>query len=187
MYAIILTGGKQHKVKLGDTVKIEKVDADVATTITVNEVLMLADGENVEWGTPYIAGQTVKAEVVEQGRSKKVHIIKFRRRKNSMNRQGHRQYYTEVKITEIGGKKADPKTMPDSAAAPEEQTKTKESGEAKPAASQKKATGTTKQSTEAVEKSTETVEKSAETAKPTVSKAVTAGKTAAKQEQKTKK
>ena len=101
MYAIILSGGKQYKVKEGDVVKLEKLESGAGDKINFDNVLMVADGEKVTLGTPYVAKAKVSGEVVEQARHKKVKILKFRRRQNSMRRQGHRQHYTAVKITGI--------------------------------------------------------------------------------------
>lgn len=103
MYAIIKTGGKQYKVAEGQTVRVEKLEAESGATIEFDQVLMIAEGGDVKVGTPVLDGAKVTAEVESQGRAKKVEIIKFRRRKHSMKRQGHRQYYTDVKITGIAG------------------------------------------------------------------------------------
>lgn len=101
MYAVIRTGGKQYRVKEGETLKIEKLAADVGSTVTFEEVLMAGEGESAKVGAPLLDGATVSAEVTEQGRHKKIRIIKFRRRKHHRKQQGHRQYFTEVKITAI--------------------------------------------------------------------------------------
>jgi len=101
MYAVIKTGGKQYRVKEGDVIKFEMLPSDAGSEISFTEVLMLADGDNVTFGNPLIANAVVKAEVVDHGRHKKVTIIKFRRRKHHMKRMGHRQYYTQVRITAI--------------------------------------------------------------------------------------
>ena len=101
MYAVIKTGGKQYRVKEGDVLKLELLTADVGNEISFADVLMLADGDNITCGTPLISNALVKAEVLEHGRHKKVRIIKFRRRKHHMKQMGHRQYYTQVKITAI--------------------------------------------------------------------------------------
>lgn len=111
MYAVIKSGGKQHRVTEGETLKLEKIEAATGETIQFDEVLMVASGEDINIGTPVVEGAAVSAEVISHGRSEKVRIIKFRRRKHSMKRQGHRQWYTEVKITDIiasGAKKAAP-------------------------------------------------------------------------------
>lgn len=101
MYAVIQTGGKQYRVSEGDTVKIEKLTAEAGDSVHFEQVLMVADGENVKVGQPYVAGGKVTATVEAHGRAKKVKIIKFRRRKHHMKRQGHRQWFTAVKITGI--------------------------------------------------------------------------------------
>ncbi len=101
MYAVIKTGGKQYRVKEGDVLKLEQLTAEVGSTFDFIEVLMLADGDDIICGTPMIANAVVTAEVLEQGRHKKIKIIKFRRRKHHMKQMGHRQNYTQVKITAI--------------------------------------------------------------------------------------
>ncbi|MBA3535170.1 MAG: 50S ribosomal protein L21 [Tatlockia sp.] len=102
MYAVIRTGGKQYRVKEGDIIKLELLSGEVGKEISFSEVIMLADGDKITLGTPLIAKAVVTAEVLEHGRHKKIKIIKFRRRKHHMKQMGHRQYYTQVKITAIG-------------------------------------------------------------------------------------
>lgn len=104
MYAVIKTGGKQYRVKEGDTLKIEQLTAEVGSNVDFSEVLMLTDGDKTTVGTPLIAHAIVHAEVLEQGRHKKVKIIKFRRRKHHLKRMGHRQNFTQIKITKISSK-----------------------------------------------------------------------------------
>ena len=101
MYAVIESGGKQHRVVEGETLKLEKIEVATGETITFDNVLLVGEGEGVKIGARYVAGSKVTAEVIEQGRHKKVKIMKFRRRKHSMKQAGHRQWYTEVKITGI--------------------------------------------------------------------------------------
>lgn len=101
MYAVIKTGGKQYRVKEGDVIKLETLSGDVGSVIDFADVLMMADGDKVTIGTPFISKALVKAEVIEHARHKKVKIIKFRRRKHHMKQMGHRQNYTQVKITAI--------------------------------------------------------------------------------------
>lgn len=103
MYAVIKTGGKQYKVAEGQTVRVEKLDLEEGAAVEFDQVLMIANGEDLKVGTPVVEGAKVSGEVAAQGRGKKVEIIKFRRRKHHMKRQGHRQYYTDVKITGIAG------------------------------------------------------------------------------------
>jgi large subunit ribosomal protein L21 len=101
MYAIIETGGKQYRVAEGETLKVERLEAEDGTTVDIDKVLMLADGDDVRVGRPYLTGAKVTAEVAGHGRGDKVRIIKFRRRKHYMRRQGHRQWFTALKITGI--------------------------------------------------------------------------------------
>ena len=101
MYAVIKTGGKQYRVKEGDVLKLETLSGDVGNTIEFSEVLMLTDGDNSTFGAPFIANALVKAEIMDHARHKKIKIIKFRRRKHHMKQMGHRQNYTQVKITAI--------------------------------------------------------------------------------------
>lgn len=103
MYAVIKSGGKQHRVEEGETLKLEKIEVATGETIDFDEVLLVGEGESVKIGEPTVKGAKVTAEVVAQGRHKKVKIVKFRRRKHSMKQAGHRQWYTEVKITKIKG------------------------------------------------------------------------------------
>lgn len=101
-YAVIETGGKQHRVQPGEVLKVEKIEAATGESISFDKVLMVSDGQSVTIGAPYVAGGKVTAEVVSQGRHEKIKIIKFRRRKHHMKRMGHRQWFTEIKITGIG-------------------------------------------------------------------------------------
>jgi large subunit ribosomal protein L21 len=101
MYAVIVTGGKQYKVAEGEYLKIEKLEIATGESVTFDRVLLVANGDDVNIGAPVVAGATVKAEVISQGRHDKVRIIKFRRRKHHMKRMGHRQWFTEIKITGI--------------------------------------------------------------------------------------
>ncbi len=102
MYAVIVSGGKQHRVVEGEILRLEKLEVATGDTIEFDQVLMVTNGDDVQIGTPVVSGALVKAEVVKHGRADKVNIIKFRRRKHHMKRQGHRQWFTEVKITGIG-------------------------------------------------------------------------------------
>lgn len=103
MYAIIKTGGKQYRVQAGLKLKIEQIPADVGSELVIDQVLMIADGENVSMGKPLLSGASVVAKVLEQGRHDKVRIFKMRRRKHYQKHQGHRQNYTEIEITGISG------------------------------------------------------------------------------------
>lgn len=103
MYAVFKTGGKQYRAAPGDVVRVEKLDAENGASVELSEVLMVADGGDIRVGSPTIDGGRITAEVVGHGRGDKVRIIKFRRRKHHMKRMGHRQHYTELKITGIEG------------------------------------------------------------------------------------
>lgn len=101
MYAVIVSGGKQHRVTEGEVLKLELLDVEPGKTIDFDKVLMVTDGEDVKVGMPYVKGGKVSAEVVTHGRADKIRIIKFRRRKHHRKQMGHRQWFTEVKITGI--------------------------------------------------------------------------------------
>jgi len=101
MYAVIQTGGKQYRVSEGDVLRVEKLAADEGVGVELDKVLMVANGDDIKVGTPYVEGSKVTATVKAHGRGKKVKIIKFRRRKQYLKRQGHRQWYTELEITGI--------------------------------------------------------------------------------------
>jgi len=101
VYAVIKTGGKQYKLAQGDVVRVEKLDAEEGAAVELDKVLMIADGDSINVGTPYVDGGKVSATVKSHGRAKKVEIMKFRRRKHHQKRTGHRQYYTEIEVTGI--------------------------------------------------------------------------------------
>ena len=102
MYAIIETGGKQYRVTKGQHLKIEKLDVAPGEEITFDQILMMGEeGKEPSVGKPYLEKAKVIGKVCEQGRLKKISILKFKRRKQHMKQQGHRQYYTEVEITDI--------------------------------------------------------------------------------------
>ena len=101
MYAVVSTGGKQYKVAEGEVCRVEKLDADEGASVEIDKVLMIADGDNINIGTPYVDGGKVTATVKAHGRGDKVEIMKFRRRKHHQKKTGHRQYYTDIEITGI--------------------------------------------------------------------------------------
>ena len=101
MYAVIEAGGKQHRVIEGETLKLEKIEAATGDTVEFDRVLMVGGGDDLKIGTPVVEGGKVTAEVVSHGRDKKVKIVKFNRRKHYRKETGHRQWFTEVKITGI--------------------------------------------------------------------------------------
>ena len=100
MYAVVVTGGKQYRVAQGETLRVEKLEAEAGNSIAFDNILMLGDGDGITVGDA-LKGASVTAKVVGHGRADKVRIIKFRRRKHHMKRQGHRQHYTEIEITGI--------------------------------------------------------------------------------------
>ena len=105
MYAVIESGGKQYRVAVGDRVKVESLAAEPGAVVSLEEVLLVADGESVTVGTPTVEAR-VEAIVLSHGRGEKVRVLKLRRRKNSRTQAGHRQNYTELEITRIGGAKS---------------------------------------------------------------------------------
>lgn len=102
MYAVLVTGGKQYRVAQGETLRVEKLEVEAGNEIKFDTILMLGDSDDIKLGDA-LKGASVTAKVVAHGRADKVRIIKFRRRKHHMKRQGHRQYYTEIEITGIAG------------------------------------------------------------------------------------
>ncbi|MDE0480342.1 MAG: 50S ribosomal protein L21 [Gammaproteobacteria bacterium] len=101
MYAVIESGGKQHRVSEGEVLRLEKLELEVGATVTFDKVLMIGEGAEVKVGQPYVEGSSVEAEVLNQGRGEKILIVKFNRRKHHRKQMGHRQWFTEVKITGI--------------------------------------------------------------------------------------
>jgi len=103
MFAVFSSGGKQHRVTEGEILKLELLEAEPGQEVVFDKVLLIADGDKVAVGQPYVEGGKVTAEVVGHDRARKIRVIKFRRRQNYMRRQGHRQWYTQVRITGING------------------------------------------------------------------------------------
>ena len=101
MQAVIVTGGKQYSVKEGDVVFVEKLNAEAGETVTFDQVLAVLDGENSKFGAPTVAGASVQASVVKNGRGKKIVVSKYKPKKDSKSKQGHRQPYTKVQIEKI--------------------------------------------------------------------------------------
>lgn len=101
MYAVVATGGKQYKVQQGDVLRVEKLAGDVGSEVAFDKVLMFSDGESVQIGQPVVEGAVVKGHIIEQGKSKKVIVFKYKRRKRYRRKQGHRQPYTAVRIDAI--------------------------------------------------------------------------------------
>lgn len=103
MYAVIQTGGKQYRVTEGSVLKIEKLDVQPGDRLTLDQVLMVSDDNEVRVGTPLVPNAQVTAVVLEQGREKKIVVYKYKRRKNYRRKQGHRQPYTKIKVEKIEG------------------------------------------------------------------------------------
>jgi large subunit ribosomal protein L21 len=149
MYAVFRTGGKQYRAAKGDVLRLEKIDADEGATITFDEVLLIGEGADVKVGDPLLAGSSVSGKVLSQGKTKKVNVVKFRRRQNYLRQGSHRQFYTEVEITGIsatGAKKAA------SGKQAEEKPAAKDEDEAKPAAKKKAASKKTSKKKSAAKK-----------------------------------
>jgi len=112
MYAVFRSGGKQYRAAKGDVLRLEKIEADEGATVQFDEVLLVGEGSDIKVGSPLLSGSTVSGKVVRQGKSKKVSVVKFKRRQNYLRQGSHRQFFTEVEITGITGgtaKKAAPK------------------------------------------------------------------------------
>ena len=101
MQAVIVTGGKQYNVKEGDVIFVEKLGVEADTTVTFDQVLAIVDGENSKFGAPVVAGASVEAKVLKEGKSKKIVVFKYRPKKDSKSLKGHRQPYTKVQIEKI--------------------------------------------------------------------------------------
>ena len=163
MYAVFRSGGKQYRAAKGDVLRLEKIEADEGSTIQFDEVLLIGEGADVKVGSPLLEGSSVSGKVTRQGKSRKVSVVKFKRRQNYLRQGSHRQFFTEVEITDIsaaGAKKAPAKA---------------EAADDKPAAKKKASKKTAKKTT---------AKKAA--AKKTSTKKATAKKTAAKKTTKKK-
>ncbi|CAL4326445.1 50S ribosomal protein L21 [Buchnera aphidicola] len=101
MYAVFISGGKQYRVVKNQIIRLEKLNNPVGTTIEFNQILMISNKDSVKIGSPFITSGTIKANIENHGRLKKIKIIKFNRRKHYKKQQGHRQYFTDVKIIDI--------------------------------------------------------------------------------------
>ena len=106
MYAVFRSGGKQYRATKGERLKLEKIDADEGANVDFDEVLLVGEGSSVKVGTPLLSGTSVSAKVLKQGKSKKVSVVKFRRRQNYLRQHTHRQWFTEVEILDIKSGKA---------------------------------------------------------------------------------
>ena len=146
MYAVIESGGKQHRGEEGEILRLEKLDAAAGDKLKFDKILLVGEGESVKIGKPYVKGSQVTAEVVKEGRGGKIKIVKFHRRKHYKRQQGHRQWFTEVKIIGIKAEtkakaKAKTKLEPEGKIAPkakaESKAKAKPKGKVKPKAKPK--------------------------------------------------
>jgi large subunit ribosomal protein L21 len=104
MFAVFESGGKQHRVSEGEVVRLERLDGEPGDAVEFDKVMLIAEGDDVNVGAPYIDGGKVTAEVVATDRGRKIRVVKFKRRKNYLRRHGHRQWFTDVRITGISGK-----------------------------------------------------------------------------------
>lgn len=139
MYAVFRTGGKQYRASKGERIRLEKLDAEEGANVSFDEVLLVGEGQDVKVGSPLLSGMSVVAKVLKQGKSKKVSVVKFRRRQNYLRQGSHRQFFTEVEITDIASGPAKAKAAPAKAAA-EDKTPAAAKKVAKKAASKKKVT-----------------------------------------------
>ena len=114
MYAVVTSGGKQYKVQEDEILRVEKIPGDVGSSVTFDQVLMVADGDKVNIGQPVLGDALVEGHIVEQGKAKKIIVFKYKRRKRYRRKQGHRQQFTAIKIDSIQAKtaKAPKKTEP---------------------------------------------------------------------------
>jgi len=140
MYAVFRSGGKQYRAAKGDVLRLEKIEGDEGASVKFDEVLLVGEGSDIKVGSPTLSGSTVSGKVVKQGKSRKVPVVKFKRRKNYLRQGNHRQFFTEVEITGITGgsvKKAAPKK--DAAEAPVEKKEAAPKKEAAKKPAKKKA------------------------------------------------
>jgi large subunit ribosomal protein L21 len=138
MYAVFRTGGKQYRAAKGDVLRLEKIEADEGSSIDFDNVLLIGDGSDIKVGNPILSGSLVSAKVLRQGKSRKVPVVKFKRRQNYLRQGSHRQFFTEVEITGIsepGAEKAAPKKEEEAAKAPAgDKPAAKKAAKKKPAA-----------------------------------------------------
>ena len=123
MYAVFRSGGKQYRAAKGDVLRLEKIEGDEGSTVSFDEVLLVGEGSDIKVGSPTLSGSMVSGKVLRQGKSRKVPVVKFKRRQNYLRQGSHRQFFTEVEITDISGssaKKAAAKPAAPKEAAPKE-------------------------------------------------------------------
>ena len=105
MYAVFKSGGKQYRVSKGEKLKLEKLEANVGKKVVFDQVLSVGEGKDINIGTPYLADAIVEAKVIDEGKDKKIEVVKFKRRKNYKRNFGHRQHYSLIEVTNITVKK----------------------------------------------------------------------------------
>ena len=133
MYAVVKTGGKQYRVSKDDILRVEKLDGDAGDLVTLDDVLMVGEGADITVGAPRVEGAAVAAEILEQGRNKKIIVFKKRRRQNYRRKAGHRQHVTILKVTEILTDGAKPKPLAKKAAPAEKKEDAAEAPASAPA------------------------------------------------------
>ena len=101
MYAVVESGGKQYRVQEGEILRVEKIPGDIGNSVTFDKVLMFSDGAKVNIGSPILEGVAVNGHIVEQGKTKKIIVFKYKKRKRYRRKQGHRQQYTAIQIDSI--------------------------------------------------------------------------------------
>ncbi len=106
MYAVFRTGGKQYRAAKGDVLRLEKIEGDEGASVKFDDVLLIGEGSDIKVGNPVLKGSSVSAKVIRQGKSRKVPVVKFKRRQNYLRQGTHRQFFTEVEITGISGSSA---------------------------------------------------------------------------------
>jgi large subunit ribosomal protein L21 len=173
MYAVFRTGGKQYRAAKGDVLRLEKIEAEEGATVKFGDVLLIGEGADIKVGNPVLIGSSVSGKVLRQGKSKKVPVVKFKRRQNYLRQGTHRQFFTEVEITAISASGAKPPAGDKKKAAP----KKEEAKADKPKAASKKSAAKKTATKKAAAK--KTAAKKTATKKPAAKKKA-AKKTAAK-------
>ena len=141
MYAVFRTGGKQYRAAKGDVLRLEKIEGDEGASVKFDDVLLIGEGSDIKVGNPVLKGSSVSAKVIRQGKSRKVPVVKFKRRQNYLRQGTHRQFFTEVEITGISGSSAGKAEAKPAAAetAPKKKATAKKAATKKPAAKKKAA------------------------------------------------
>lgn len=166
MYAVLKSGGKQYKVEQGQVLRLEKLPGDVGSAIKFDQILMVGDGESIQIGQPLVDGASVEGHIVDQGRSKKIIVFKYKRRKRYRRKLGHRQQFTAIQIDSIltKGKPASKK------AEPEKETKAPEAKKAAPQEAEPKPQKTATKKEDVKEAEKKTAAKKAAPKKPATKK-----------------